>query len=169
MTIERKIANIFHLTDENWMKHANPVSVWTRYSALPIIVIAFWSRCWIGWWCLLPGILSILWIFLNPLVFKKPASTRNWASKAVLGERVYVNRDQVKIPAHHNVPLYGILNAISSIGMALAIWAIVVYSIWGAVLGVALAYIGKSWYLDRMVWLYEDMKRENDIYKSWEY
>jgi hypothetical protein len=27
----RKIANLFNLTDENWMKHTNPVSVWTGY------------------------------------------------------------------------------------------------------------------------------------------
>ena len=100
------------MSDENWMKHANPVSVWTRYSVLPIIVIAFWSRRWIGWWCLLPGCIAILWMFLNPVMFKKPISTKNWASKAVLGERVY---------------------------------------------------------LDRMVWLYEDMKNENEIYKSREY
>jgi hypothetical protein len=39
----------------------------------------------------------------------------------------------------------------------------------GAVLGVALAYLGKSWYLDRMVWLYEDMKEKNELYRSWEY
>jgi len=44
MTLERKIAGLFKLTDENWMKHANPWSVWTRYSVLPLIVLAFWSR-----------------------------------------------------------------------------------------------------------------------------
>ena len=169
MNIERKIARIFNLTDENWMKHSNPVSVWTRYSVLPIIVIAFWSRIWIGWWCLVPGIISTLWMFINPVFFKKPRSTKNWASKAVLGERVFLNRDKAKIPEKHDIPLHGILNTISSIGMILAIWAIIYYSIWGAVLGVALAYIGKSWYLDRMVWLYEDMKNENEVYKSWEY
>ena len=56
MTLERKIAKLFKLTDENWMKHANPWSVWTRYSVLPIIVLAFWSRVWIGWWSLIPAV-----------------------------------------------------------------------------------------------------------------
>jgi len=169
MTLERKIATVFNLTDENWMKHANPVSVWTRYSVLPVIVMAFWSRQWIGWWCLVPGLLSILWMFFNPIVFKKPKSTKNWASKSVLGERVYLNRDKVSIPERHNVPLHKILNAISSVGMILAIWAIVYYSVFGAVLGVSLAYLGKSWFLYRMVWLYEDMKHDNKTYQSWEY
>ena len=58
MTLERKIAGLFKLTDENWMKHANPMSVWTRYSVLPIIVLAFWSRVWIGWWSVIPVIMD---------------------------------------------------------------------------------------------------------------
>ena len=169
MTLERRVAQVFRLTDDNWMKHANPWSVWTRYSVLPLIVLAFWSRVWIGWWCLIPGIASLLWLFVNPIFFPKPRSTRNWASRSVLGERVYLNRDKVDIPDIHKTPLYAILNAISSIGMLIAIWAIVYYSVWGAVLGVALAYLGKSWYLDRMVWLYDMMKSENEDYRSWDY
>lgn len=169
MTLERRLAKAFNLTDDNWMKHANPWSVWTRYSVLPVIVIAFWSRVWIGWWCLIPGTAALLWVFLNPIVFNKPKSTRNWASKAVLGERVYLNRDKVDIPDIHKTPLYAILNFISFIGMVIAIWAIISSSIWGAVLGVALAYLGKSWYLDRMVWLYEMMKTKNSEYQKWDF
>lgn len=167
MTLERKIAKTFNLTDENWMKHANPWSVWTRYSVLPIIVLAFWSRVWIGWWCLIPGLLSLLWMFFNPVFFSKPSSTKNWASKSVLGERVYLNRDQVDIPDYHKIAP-NILNAISSIGMLFTIYGIVVLSIWPIILGVVLAYLGKSWYLDRMVWLYEDMK-DLPQYKKWLY
>ncbi len=169
MTLERKIAKAFRLTDENWMKHSNPWSVWTRYSVLPLIVLAFWSRAWIGWWCLIPGIGSILWMFFNPVLFNKPRSTKNWASKAVLGERAYLNRDKVEIPDIHKTPLHGILKLMSSTGMVMTIWAVVFYSVGGAVLGVTLAYIGKSWFLDRMVWLYETMKSENEEYRKWEY
>ncbi|MEJ2622141.1 MAG: hypothetical protein P8163_18385 [Candidatus Thiodiazotropha sp.] len=169
MTVERKIAKVFRLTDENWMKHANPWSVWTRYSVLPLIVLAFWSRVWIGLWCFVPGTISLLWMFFNPVFFNKPRSTRNWASKSVLGERVFLNRDNVEIPDIHKTPLYGILHAISSIGMIIAIWSIIYYSVWGAVLGIALAYLGKSWYLDRMVWLYEIMKTQNEEYQKWDY
>ncbi|MRI35095.1 hypothetical protein EOPP23_19195 [Endozoicomonas sp. OPT23] len=169
MTLERQISHVFRLTDENWMKHTNPISVWTRYSVLPFIVISFWSRVWIDWWCIIPGLASVLWMFFNPVVFAKPISTKNWASKAVLGERVYLNRDKIPLPDHHLTPLYNILNFISSAGLLIAIWSIIYYSIWGAVLGVIMAYLGKSWFLDRMVWLYEDMKENNEVYRSWEY
>jgi len=42
--------------------------------------------------------LSILWMFFNPVVLSKPKSTKNGASKCVLGERVYLNRDEVPLP-----------------------------------------------------------------------
>ncbi len=167
MTKEKAIAKLFNLTDENWMKHANPVSVATRYSVLPVIVLAFWSRVWIGWWSAIPAALSLAWMFLNPVFFARPKSTDNWASKSVLGERVWMNRKEIPVPKrHHRLP--EILNLVSSVGMILAIYAIVALDIWPAITGVALAYLGKSWYLDRMVWLFEDMK-DRPEYGKWLY
>lgn len=167
MTLERRIAGVFNLTSENWLKHANPWSVWTRYSVLPVIAIAFWSRVWVGWWSLCLVIPAIAWMFLNPVCFKKPKSTRNWASKAVLGERVFLNRDNINIPNHHKV-IPNILNLISSIGLIASMYGIVYFYVWPTIFGISLTYLGKSWFLDRMVWLYEDMK---DIpeYSEWLY
>lgn len=149
------------------MKHANPWSVWTRYSVLPLIVIAFWSREWIGWWFLVPSILSLTWMYINPVFFQKARSTRNWASKSVMGERVWLNRDVIEIPKYHKtVPV--ILNIISSAGLILTILGIIALAVWPAVLGIIITYAGKSWYLDRMVWLYEDMKYVPE-YAQWLY
>jgi len=167
MTIERKISRLFRLSDDNWMKHTNPWSVRTRYSVLPIIILAFWSRIWIGWWSIVPIIISLAWMFLNPVFFKKPKSTKRWESRSVLGERVWMNRDKVKIPEHHKI-FPKILNGVSSIGMLLVIWSIIMLDTWPAILGISLAYVGKSWYLDRMAWLFEDMKHRPE-YKKWIY
>ncbi len=49
-TLESKIARLFSMSDETWKKHANPWSVWTRVTALPALVVAVWSRVWIGHW-----------------------------------------------------------------------------------------------------------------------
>lgn len=167
MTLEKKMARLFNLNDRNFMKHANPWSVWTRYSVLPIIVVAFWSRIWIGWWSAVPAAVSLAWMFLNPVLFKKPRSTKNWASKSVLGERVWMNRKELAVPDYHK-SVINITNGISLIGLLISIWAVVILSVWPAILGVALAYIGKSWYLDRMVWLFEDMKNHSE-YQKWLY
>ena len=80
---------------------------------------------------------------------------------------MWLNRDKIEIPAHQKT-LPKILNGISSIGMILSIWGIVVLSLWPAILGISFAYLGKSWYLDRMVWLYEDMKHLPE-YEEWLY
>lgn len=169
MNLEKRLEKVFRLNADNWMKHSNPMSVWTRYSVLPIIIGSVWSRVWLGWWCLVPVLISIVWMFINPVFFDKPKSTKNWASKAVLGERVYLNRDSVEIPQHHKTPLYMILNLVSMSGLLLAIWGVVELSVWAAIAGTGVTILGKSWFLDRMVWLYEDMKDNNDTYRSWDY
>jgi hypothetical protein len=33
MNLEKRIARVFNLTDENWLRHANPWSVGTRNAA----------------------------------------------------------------------------------------------------------------------------------------
>ncbi len=86
-----------------------------------------------------------------------------------MGERVYLNRDNIEIPEIHKTPLYSILKIMSFTGMLTAIGGVIFFSVWGAALGIALAYIGKTWFLDRMVWLYETMKAENEEYQKWEY
>ena len=35
--------------------------------------------------------------------------------------------------------------------------------------GLSVTMLGKLWFLDRMVWLYEDMKDTSETYRSWLY
>ncbi|WP_275670274.1 MULTISPECIES: DUF6653 family protein [Okeania] len=42
-------------------------------------------------------------------------------------------------------------------------------NIWPILLGVVLVLLSKMWFLDRMVWLYEEMKDANSEYQSWLY
>lgn len=159
MTIERTIAAYFRLDDETWKRHANPWSVITRNTALPLLIIAFWSRVWLGWLAIILVLCAIAWIGLNPRLFSVPDSFDHWSSKAVFGGRLWLNRDLVPVPVHHRrVP--HILSAISGIGMLLVIWGVFALEIWPTVLGAMLIYMGKLWFLDRMVWLFSDMHEE---------
>ncbi len=163
MTIERKIANLFHLSDKNWMRHANPWSVWTRYTVLPLLALAFWSRVWIGWWCFVPVIITFLWLFLNPILFKAPVSNNSWATKAVLGERIYTHRDKTEIPTIHQTNIFKILNGITLFGFVYTIWAVYNYYPLELFYGIVITYLGKSWYLDRMVLLFEMMNPTSEF------
>ena len=42
-TGESKVARLFGLQGDTWMRHANPISVWTRFSCLSLLAIAVWS------------------------------------------------------------------------------------------------------------------------------
>jgi hypothetical protein len=86
----------------------------------------------------------------------------------VLGERVWSDRDTVPVPQHHRrVP--HILNLISALGLPFLIWGLVAFHLWSVLLGICLVNLGKFWFLDRMVWLYEDMKDATPEYRSWLY
>ncbi len=88
-----KTATVMKMSDETWLRHANPWSFATRLPLLLLITITCWSRVWIGWFSLIPLGVIIAWTYLNPRVFPKPRSTRNWISKGVFGERILVTRE----------------------------------------------------------------------------
>lgn len=166
MTFEGRISAAFNLDDEGWALHSNLWSGWTRIPALALLVIALWSRVWIGWWAALPVAAVVIWIAVNPRFFPPPRSTDNWASKGTFGERVWINRAVVPVPERYRVVPH-ILNGISAVGGVILIWGVASLSIWPTLLGTALAYAGKLWFVDRMVWLYEDMKDATPEYRSW--
>jgi hypothetical protein len=47
MGVTSKIAGAFGMTEDAWKRHANPWSVWTRFAAIPLMILAIWSRVWL--------------------------------------------------------------------------------------------------------------------------
>ncbi len=160
MNIEKQIAKVFNLQGENWMKHANPWSVWTRFATLPFIILAIWSRVWIGWYCLIPISILIIWIIINPTFFKKPKNIDKWGSKAVLGERYWSERKKVPVPKHHSTPvvILTILQTIGGILLMVGLWKLEINL---TIIGGITTYLAKMWFLDRMVWVFNDMETKN--------
>ncbi|MEM1266909.1 MAG: DUF6653 family protein, partial [Pseudomonadota bacterium] len=145
------------MTDDVWERHANPWSGWSRLTIPPVFVAAVWSRVWLGWWSLVPIALVCLWTWLNPRVFRRPDSIDNWMSKGVLGERVWLARAQTPIPAHHR-RMPHILAAVSGVGLIPLAWGLWALDPWPVLTGLALVMGGKLWFLDRMVWLFEETR-----------
>lgn len=144
------------MDDKTWARHANPLSVFSRFTCLPLIAVAVWSREWIGWWSLGAIALALLWTWLNPRMFRAPVSTDNWASKGVMGERLFLNRKIRPVPAHHERMAY-ILTGLSVVGALVLIYGLAVLNFWVVLTGLFVTIIPKVWFVDRMVWLMQDM------------
>jgi hypothetical protein len=170
VTSERRVARLFGLQGEAWMRHANPASVWTRFAVLPLLALSAWSRDWIGWWWLVPFALSLVFMVVNPLLFPEPASTRNWASKGVFGERVWADRTTVELPEQFRTSrVPAVATAVQVVGLAVLVWGLVELDLLVTLAGMVITQTAKAWYLDRMVLLFEDMKTRRAEYAGWEY
>ncbi|HEV7265944.1 MAG TPA: DUF6653 family protein [Falsiroseomonas sp.] len=156
MTLEGRLARLHRMDEAAWARHANPWSVWTRVPILPLLVLAVWSRAWIGWWALLPVAVLLAWTWVNPRAFPPPISTANWGSHAVLGERLWLERNTVPVPARHRV-MPKLLNGMAAAGGLLLVVGLVWLLPWATLTGLAVAMLSKFWFLDRMTWLVADM------------
>ena len=154
------------MDEASWSRHANPWSVYTRVPLLMLFALAIWSRVWIGWWALAPVAALMVWTWVNPRIFPAPKSTNNWASKGTFGERVWLNAKAVPIPAHHAwwARALSIASGLAVLPMAYGLYVLDPFA---AFLGALLASLLKLWFVDRMVWLYEDMKDAHAPYAAW--
>jgi hypothetical protein len=115
--------NKLRMSDASWQRHANPWSVYTRLGTVPLLVLAVWSRVWIGWWsvAVLAGL--AIWLALNVRVFAPVNRPRHWLSRGIYGERLWLE-DRQRLPACCRRRLSGLL-----IPALLATFA----TIWGSV------------------------------------
>ncbi len=102
-------------------------------------------------------------------MFKQPRSTRNWASKGVFGERIWVERDRSELPDQFNSAVPTVATVFQAIGLVpLAYW-LAALRVTPTVTGILMVQGGKLWYIDRMVLLFEEMKTRDPEYARWEY
>jgi hypothetical protein len=163
-----RVARVFGLSGEGWMRHANPVSVWTRFSVLPLLMLSIWSRDWIGLWCLIPVALSLVWLFVNPLFFSPPASTRNWASEGVLGERIWSERKRSELPAQFDSPVPAVAQLVQVVGLVPLVYGLIALDPIAALTGMVIVQAAKLWYIDRMVLLFDELKSD-PRYAGWDF
>ncbi|MFO6465970.1 DUF6653 family protein [Jannaschia sp. KMU-145] len=154
MDVYRGAERMMAMDDATWRRHANPWSVWSRFTVLPLLVLAIWSRVWLGWWALLPIGLALAWNWLNPRVFPPVDRIRGWAGRAVMGERIFLGH-RAEIAPHHRraATVLTWSSAAGAVPLVVGLWAL-----WweGVVFGMALTVLPKVWFCDRMVWIYED-------------
>ncbi|MEM6587941.1 MAG: DUF6653 family protein [Pseudomonadota bacterium] len=150
----RGAERLMGMSDAVWARHANPWSCYTRFTVLPLLVLAIWSRAWVGPWAWVFVACVLAWNWLNPRVFPPPSSLDNWASRGVLGERVWINR-RSEVRAHHKRWAF-VLTVLSVPGIVFLAFGLWQLRLDWTVFGMVLTALPKVWFVDRMVWLYQD-------------
>jgi hypothetical protein len=67
-------------------RHANPWSAWSRWASTPLVLLPVWSRRRSH------ALMTALWFALNPVVFPRISDERSWATRAMLGEELWISR-----------------------------------------------------------------------------
>ncbi len=103
------------LTRRTWERHSNPLSVWSRVLTNPLVYVPVWNRSW------RQGVPVAAWFALNPRLFPPPKDDSSWATKSVLGERIWTAELVSKGLFRNNPPL--LVTGLSSVFFALAVRA----------------------------------------------
>jgi hypothetical protein len=75
---------IKRLTREVFRYHSNPWSAWTRLLSVPLVFVPIWTRSW------RQGAILGVWLIANPFVFPEPEDDKAWATRAMLGEEMWI-------------------------------------------------------------------------------
>lgn len=165
MDIGKISERVMGMSDEAWQRHMNPCSGWSRITILPLLVLAIWSRIWLGWGSLVPVLLVLIWTWLNPRLFGPPQSIDNWMSQGIMGERIWLARKREPIPDHHAraTLTLNIINAAGCILLVAGVWS---FDIGLTLAGLITSMGAKLWFLDRMVWLKADLSPDQPPLKD---
>ncbi|MEL7133165.1 MAG: DUF6653 family protein [Pseudomonadota bacterium] len=158
MDIYRAAERLMGMHETDWRRHANPLSVWTRFTCLPLMVLALFARQWFGWWALPLFVFAAAWTWLNPRAFPPPSDFGSWASRGTLGERIFLARDRYDISAHH-IRAANVLTLLSAIGVLPLIYGLIVLNPWATLVGLVTTILPKAWFVDRMVWIHADLTK----------
>lgn len=167
MDILKATEKLMSMDEKAWQRHSNPMSVYSRFTILPLFTMALAVRDVLGWWTLLALFVVSLWTWLNPRLFSAPTNTNNWASMGTFGERIYLNRQKEDLIPPHHLKMCRIIIALQVIGVPF--WCFAVYTISYDLMLLSMLWLmfTKTWFVDRMVWLYQDVKDLNPVYLSW--
>ncbi|HEX2180779.1 MAG TPA: DUF6653 family protein [Rubrobacteraceae bacterium] len=64
--------------------HSNPWSAWSRLLSVPLVFVPIWTRSW------RLGAIVGAWLIVNPIVFPEPKDDKAWATRAMLGEEMWI-------------------------------------------------------------------------------
>lgn len=87
-----------------------------------------------------------------------------------MGERIWVDRDNIELPEQFRSRAPSLVaNAYSMIGIGLLAYGLVDLNLLATLTGILITHGGKAWYLDRVSLLFADMKARDPKFAAWDY
>jgi hypothetical protein len=137
-------------------------------SVLPLPVASTWSRVWLGWWCIVPLLLSVIWLFINPLFFAPPRSTST-GRPSPFSESGSGSIAHVLPPGRFPVPCASACAVVPGLGLVPLVYGFIAFDAVATLTGVSTVEGGKLWYLDRMARLFDEVELRRPEVARWEY
>ena len=134
----------FRANEVFWEPHSSPRSVWPLVTAYPVLILAVYRRSRL----LLVG--TLLSVAANLLVVSPPETDDAWATRVVLGERVWLERGLASSPRELGLTAVGAV--VNLYTLRAAVRRRPVRTGLGVVASMALTFL----FFDRMVRLYEE-------------
>ena len=129
------------LSERVWRRHSSPWSVWTRVLSYPLVYLPFWNRSW------KQGAAVAVWLAVNPVIFPEPKDDSSWATRGVLGEKLWM--------AERPRDVISLLNIASGIVGVVGIVAAYRRRLWPMVLCAIAGFLLVLWGIDRYAVYYD--------------
>ncbi|MES0882336.1 DUF6653 family protein [Roseibium sp. SCP14] len=143
------------------------VSTYAKIFAPALLSAAIWAKLVVG------GVFSmillasvLLFLFKLPSIFSGRNQKDNWAQRASFGERIWLNRILIPIPADVNQRIT-ILYLVFWTGTLIAILGAVSSSLLLSATGLLVAYAAQGVCLGKLIGLYNEMKEKTPLYRFW--
>ena len=140
------------IEDRRWAGRSHPWCVYSRLAAALALIVVLTSHRELGVYALIPISLCLFFIIVNPFIFPAPKDDSHWATRTVLGQRIWRSREH----AHWDIP--SISRVASALAYFIALWLAIESQLGEAVLLGLIALGLKLVYLDWMARYYRRMK-----------
>lgn len=138
--------------DRRWAGRSHPWCVYTRLAAALLLIIALTTHRSLGIYAAIPIGLCLFFIIVNPFIFRPPKDDTHWATRSVLGQRLWRQREN----AGWDVP--SISRVASALAYFIALWLAIESQLGEAVMLGLVALGLKLVYLDWMARYYQRTK-----------
>ncbi|MES0808618.1 DUF6653 family protein [Roseibium sp. SCPC15] len=143
------------------------VSTYAKIVAPALLSAAIWAKLLVGGLfsvVLLAGVLLLL--FKLPSLLSGKQQADSWARRASYGERIWLNRLLIPIPADVNQKIT-ILYLVFWTGTLIAMLGAVSSSLLLTATGLLVAYAAQAVCLGKLIGLYNEMKDKAPLYRFW--